>query len=285
MKLLLVRHLWGVTESMTTVIPKIKALGFGAIETGVLWLNADDRATLKSLLADHDLRLIPQVFTGGFDPKAIRTPTVDLESLKKQIDDALTFNPLFINAHTGHDAWTLAEMREFYRGVTTLEKGLPVTVAHETHRGRAFHSPWIVRELLPEFPGLKFTADFSHWCCVAERLIDDQIDIIKAVARQTHHLHARVGHAQGPQVNDPRAPEWAEALAAHERWWDIVWNAQEAAGFTTTTLTPEFGPAGYMPTLPFSNQPVADLWDICTWMAKRQAERFAKRPNAAKATA
>jgi len=283
MNLLLVRHLWGVTEPLTTVIPKIKTLGFGAIETPVLWLKPDERATLKALLADHDLRLIPQVFTGAFDPKASRTPEADLDSLARQIDDALTFNPLFINAHSGHDAWTTAAMRTFYSGVTQLEKGLPVTVAHETHRGRAFYSPWTVRELLPEFPALKFTADFSHWCCVAERLIDDQLDIIQAVARQTHHVHARVGHAEGPQVNDPRAPEWAEALAAHERWWDIVWNAQQAAGLTTTTLTPEFGPADYLPTLPYTRQPVADLWDICTWMAKRQAERFAKRGQAAQA--
>jgi sugar phosphate isomerase/epimerase len=65
MNLLLVRHLWGVTEPLTTVIPKIKTLGFGAIETPVLWLKPNERATLKALLADHDLRLIPQVFTRG----------------------------------------------------------------------------------------------------------------------------------------------------------------------------------------------------------------------------
>jgi hypothetical protein len=33
------------------------------------------------------------------------------------------------------------------------------------------------------------------------------------------------------------------------------------------TLTPEFGPDGYLPTLPFTNQPVADLLQINTAMA------------------
>jgi hypothetical protein len=283
MHLQLVRHLWGVTEPLATALPKFKAQGFTAIETPVLWMSPEQRAEFRDLLAQHQLGLVVQIFTGAFDPKAVRTPEVDLESLKQQAADALTLKPLFINAHSGYDAWTLAEMRRFYQASAAFEASLPVPLVHETHRGRCFYSPWIVRELLPELPKLRFTADFSHWCCVAERLIDDQIDIIKAVARQTHHIHARVGHSEGPQVNDPRAPEWAEALAAHERWWDLVWDAQQAAGMTTTTLCPEFGPAGYMQTLPFTNVPVADLMDICTWQAKRQAERFAKRPQIAKA--
>ena len=35
------------------------------------------------------------------------------------------------------------------------------------------------------------------------------------------------------------------------------------------TFTPEFGPPGYMPTLPYTKQPVADLWELNAWMARR----------------
>jgi hypothetical protein len=31
---------------------------------------------------------------------------------------------------------------------------------------------------------------------------------------------------------------------------------------------PEFGPPGYMPTLPFTNQPVADAWRVNVEMRK-----------------
>jgi hypothetical protein len=33
------------------------------------------------------------------------------------------------------------------------------------------------------------------------------------------------------------------------------------------SFTPEFGPDGYLPTLPFTHQPVADLLEINTAMA------------------
>jgi hypothetical protein len=39
-------------------------------------------------------------------------------------------------------------------------------------------------------------------------------------------------------------------------------------------MTPEFGPDGYLHTLPFSRMPVAELPTINRWMAERQRERF-----------
>jgi hypothetical protein len=48
------------------------------------------------------------------------------------------------------------------------------------------------------------------------------------------------------------------------------------AGATSFTFNPEFGPPNYMPTLPHSREPVADLWDICVWMAERFAQRFSQ---------
>jgi hypothetical protein len=41
-----------------------------------------------------------------------------------------------------------------------------------------------------------------------------------------------------------------------------------------TCLAPEFGPAPYLPLLPYTQAPVADLADICDWMARREALRF-----------
>ena len=224
--------------------------------------------------------LIVQVFSGGFAAGPQRTVANDFASLREQVDTALELNPRFINAHSGFDAWTRGEMSEFYGQVQDWEATVPVPITHETHRGRCFHSPWVVRDLLPELKRLRFTVDFSHWCCVAERLIDDQLDLIRAVAWQTYHIHARVGHSQGPQVPDPRDPAWAEAVAAHERWWDIVWDIQAAAGQTITTLTPEFGPFPYLLNTVGTTEPVADLAAICRWQADRQRARFAARQSA-----
>jgi hypothetical protein len=75
-------------------------------------------------------------------------------------------------------------------------------------------------------------------------------------------------------VPDPRAPKYSEALAAHERWWDEVWKSQISRGVAVATLTPEFGPDGYLHCEPFTGKPVANLWEINRWIALRQRERF-----------
>jgi hypothetical protein len=133
----------------------------------------------------------------------------------------------------------------------------------------------LTRDLLRALPELRVTCDFSHWCVVSERLIlDEEAEILQLLAGHSHHVHARVGYAQGPQVPDPRSPEYGGELAAHERWWAAVWNSMAERGLTRFTMTPEFGPDGYLQSSPFTRIPVADLRELNRWMGKRQRGRF-----------
>jgi hypothetical protein len=120
---------------------------------------------------------------------------------------------------------------------------------------------------LEAFPQLRLTADLSHWCAVAERLMTPELEPVRAMAARVDHIHARVGHAQGPSVGHPFAPEWAEALEAHHRCWRLFAQQRSAASRGPFTITPEFGPDGYLPQLPFTGQPVADLLEINAAMA------------------
>jgi hypothetical protein len=63
-------------------------------------------------------------------------------------------------------------------------------------------------------------------------------------------------------------------LIAFERWWDIVWEEQLARGARVSTMCPEFGPPPYLPTLPYSGKPVANLAKLCDWQKDRQTDRF-----------
>lgn len=99
---------------------------------------------------------------------------------------------------------------------------------------------------------------------------------IRQCADHCLHLHARVGYEQGPQVPDPRAPEYQRHLETHETWWRTVWEAQAKRGFRISTLTPEFGPPDYLHTLPSTRAPVSNLEEICDRQAQRQAENFAR---------
>jgi sugar phosphate isomerase/epimerase len=267
MRLRLIRHLWGVPGEWEDLFPQFRDFGFAGVEAALP--PAPERRRLRRLLKQHRFDFIPQIFTDG------DTVTAHVESFRRQLGEAARLAPLFVNAHSGRDAWTESEASQFFEQALALEKSSGVAVAHETHRGRILFNPWITSRLLERFEPLKLCCDLSHWVCVGERLIDDQLEIIRHCAARCLHLHARVGYEQGPQVPDPRAPEYATHLAAHERWWRLIWDAQKKRGDKTTTLTPEFGPPAYLHTLPFTNMPVSDLWEICHWQARRQADNFA----------
>ena len=273
MKLILVRHLWGVdhTGGLERHLARWREVGYRAIESA--YHVSPDRDALLRLLRASGWRWVAQVFSREFTPGG--TVAEHLDSLRRQIEDCLPHQPWFFNAHSGSDAWSLDEAVDFYGQALELERRLGIPIAHETHRLRCFGNPWMTRDVLQRVTGLKLTCDFSHWVCVAERLLDDCGSIIRLAAQHAYHLHARVGYEEGPQVPDPRAPEWARHGAAHEAWWDLIWASQQARGLPASTLTPEFGPAPYLHLLPFTQVPVADLADICDWQARRQALRFA----------
>ena len=53
-----------------------------------------------------------------------------------------------------------------------------------------------------------------------------------------------------------------------------MWNAQKQSGMKITTMTPEFGPDGYLHELPYTREPVADLWQLNCWMAEEERKHF-----------
>jgi len=148
-------------------------------------------------------------------------------------------------------------------------------------RQRLLFSPYSTAELLakPELTELKITADLSHWCCVCEKVFDpaDTRDdwwpaTLALVARHCEFVHARVRHAEGPQVSEPDAPEFAAEVAAHTSWWRAIWAAQAArhtADGATVWAEPEHGPPPYLQTAPYTLEPAAELWGVNTRMAAR----------------
>ncbi len=115
-------------------------------------------------------------------------------------------------------------------------------------------------------PELRLTADFSHWMVVHESDLADQPEHLDLAITRSGYIHARVGYAEGPQIPDPRAPEWKHAVDTHLKLWQRIVDVHKQAGNETLYITPEFGPPTYMHTLPFTNEPVADVWDINVYM-------------------
>ncbi|MCX3880327.1 hypothetical protein NAH03_22905, partial [Stenotrophomonas maltophilia] len=111
-------------------------------------------------------------------------------------------------------------------------------------RATSLYSPWLTLEIIQQLPQLRFTADISHWVVVSERLLDDPSDDFSAFIDRVHHVQARVGYDQGPQVPPPPPPEHHPALPLADRPSQQIWRSKRQRGYPQTTLTPEFGADG-----------------------------------------
>ncbi len=275
MRLQLFRSLWTNGFDLAAALADCRAGTFDGVE-GPVPSETGARRDFDARLREARVPFIAEITTGGGYVPESRASAVHLEDFRRKVEAALECAPLFVTVLGGCDAWPLAQSVDFFGEAMAAAAKLGVVASFETHRSRATFNPWITRDLLGQLPELRLTCDFSHWCCVCERLVlDDEPEILALCAERAHHVHARVGYDQGPQAPHPDAPEYRAALGAHERWWDTIWNAYLRSGRNTATMTPEFGPDGYLHVLPFQGSPVANLDQVNHWMARRVRENFA----------
>jgi sugar phosphate isomerase/epimerase len=274
------KTLWGHTGTLEQAVADGLEQDFDGLE-GPAPAGLADRKKFLTRLSHAGLEFIAEICTAGsYVPDRHATPAEHLQSLRRRAEAALDCQPLFLTVIAGCDAWSVAESVDFFGRALAIGTDLGTILSFETHRSRSFFNPWTTRDILRQLPELKLTCDFSHWCVVCERLIDTESDVLDLCAARAHHIHARVGYDQGPQVPHPAAPDYRLALDAHERWWIRIWRSQLARGLAVSTLTPEFGPDGYLHSLPFTSVPVADLSQINCWMAEREKQLFRETMSA-----
>lgn len=260
MKVSFIKALWGMEGSLESQLSQIQFAGYAGFETG---LPTAGPTETRKLASDHGLKFVMQAYLTTID------------ELKAAIEGAGESGAVLLNIHTGKDWWSFDQGCAFFEEAVRLQRQAPCPLVHETHRGRMMFAPAVTRAYLEKFPDLRITADFSHFTCVCETLLEDQAETVDFLLRRTGHVHARVGFEEGPQVNDPRAPEWERCVVAFEAWWDKALAYAKAEGREEAFVTPEFGPPNYMPTQPFTRMPLADLWEVCLWMRDRLRARWA----------
>ncbi len=253
--------------SLVETFERIKAAGYDGIEAVVTEDEADE---FCALVKQHELLFIG--LYADIIPGRLHDGT--LEHYQKKIEFLASLNPVFINTQTGKDSYTLAENATLIEVANAISDRSGIPIFHELHRGKFSFCPQMTLPMFDRFPELKMTADISHWVTVSESYLEDYPEAIDALINRTAHIHARVGFTEGPQVPDPRAPEWSFAVAHHLAWWDRMVAHQRASGQSLITISPEFGPYPYMPSLPFENQPVADQWAINLYMKTLLSERY-----------
>ncbi|HEV8284557.1 MAG TPA: TIM barrel protein [Chitinophagaceae bacterium] len=260
---------WGFHGSIDEYCSKVKRDGYDGIE--IWWpMEKKDQDDLFAALKKNALEV--GFLTAGHESNY----QDNFNSFKKMIDAAAkntVQRPLYINCHSGRDYFSFDQNKTFIDHTLQLSKETGIKICHETHRSRILFAAPVARQYMDKIPGLRITFDVSHWCNVSESLLQDQPETVSIALQRVDHIHARIGHPEGPQVNDPRAPEWDSVVKAHFAWWDKIVELKKQQGDRLTILT-EFGPPTYMPTLPYTQQPLADQWAINVHMMGLLRKRY-----------
>ena len=260
---------WGYeNQDFETFCGKIAKAGFDGIEMNLPESQAQAQTVFQTL-EDRGLELLAQ-----HSSTQIINFDQHLAHYRASLERITAHKPQVLNCHTGRDFYSFEQNLQLIDTAAEIAKASGVPIIHETHRSRfPFHAA-LTFQYLEARPDLRLTADFSHWCCVSESLLQGQDKFVDAAISRADHIHSRIGHEQGPQVNDPRAPEWESTVDLFLGWWDRIVKGHRKKGSEQLTITAEFGPQPYTPALPYTQQPVASQWDINIHMMNLLKERY-----------
>lgn len=260
---------WGQENTPWDIfLQKVKKEGYDGVECSLPPSEKEQNEILEEF-NKYDLKLIGQhweTIQPDFDKHC--------EEYKSRLQSLTNARPLFINSQTGKDYYSFQQNEQLISIAREIADKTGVSIIHETHRGKFSFAAHITKNFLKQIPDLRITLDISHWCNTAETFLQDQAEAVELALSRTDHIHSRVGYTEGPQVTDPRAPEWEEALQFHLNCWDKVIERQRVNNRDFFTITSEFGAPPYMPLLPYTRQPIIDQWEVNVYMMKLLKERY-----------
>jgi sugar phosphate isomerase/epimerase len=183
--------------------------------------------------------------------------------------------PLFISTQTGREYYNEGQIHACLTICKMIADRTGIPIYQETHRNKWSYAAHIVKPILEKYPDTLLTFDVSHWFCVSESYLEDQQPAVEKALIHARHVHARVGHTEGPQVYEPASVEYADALNAHLAIWDRYVQLRREAGADTCTITPEFGPPPYLVFANRNGTAQEEQWRVNLWMKDLLAKRYA----------
>ncbi|MDO6603923.1 sugar phosphate isomerase/epimerase family protein [Arenibacter palladensis] len=265
---------WGSSDLPWSVfLNKIKNAGYQGVEID-LPLESIKKNEICWMLKDLELDFVGQHW---------ETQEADFnkhqEQYKRQLYNLVEANPLFVNSHTGMDFFTHKQNSSLIEAAHEIELESGVTITHETHRSRFSFAAHACLTYLEEYPFLKLTSDLSHWCCVAESLLENQAYAVEKAIEHTYHIHARVGSAQSPQVIDPQDSNYKTELDLFTNWWVLMIKKALGKKRPYITITPEYGPYPYSLYKSNTQIPMGDQWEINSFIKNHLAESIKHIPS------
>jgi len=268
---------WGFENiSWETFLANVKAEGYAGIE----WFPYSKKENYQhiiKLLQQHELEFSIVMTVAERHDKFEDY----VAALRKQLLQLCTIgngdlSPLHISAQTGREYFTEKQIEECIACCQEVRRQSSIPIYQETHRNKWAYAAHVVYPFLKKHPDLPLTLDISHWFCVSESYLEDQAPAVEKAIQHARHIHARVGHTEGPQVWEPSAPEYASALKAHLNIWDKWVESRIRDGASHCTITPEFGPPPYMVFANRDGSPEQEQWRLNKWMKSFLEERYCK---------
>jgi len=265
---------WGSSDLRWSVfLNKIKNAGYEGVEID-LPLESIKKNEICSILKDLELDFVAQ----HWETKEVDF-TKHQEQYRRHLYNLVEAHPLFVNSHTGMDFFSHSQNATLIEMAHKVELETGVIITHETHRSRFSYAAHACLTYLEEYPFLKLTSDLSHWCCVAESLLENQPKAVQRAIEHTYHIHARVGSAQSPQVIDPRDGNYKTELDLFTEWWCLMIKSAQTKKRPYITVTPEYGPHPYSIYKANTTIPLGDQWEINGFIKNHLAESIKHFPS------
>jgi len=265
---------WGNSDLAWPVfLNKVKKAGYHGVEID-LPLNSLKNKEICSILKDMELDFVAQ----HWETKDVNFKKHQ-EKFKRHLYNLAETKPLLVNSHTGMDFFTYSQNATLIEMAHEIELETGVIITHETHRSRFSFAAHACLPYLEEYPFLRLTSDLSHWCCVAESLLENQPKAVQKTIENTYHIHARVGSAQSPQVIDPRDENYKNELDRFNEWWRLmILNALEKKR-PFITVAPEYGPHPYSLYKTNTKIPLGNQWEINEFIKNHILESIKTIPS------
>ncbi|MBE7178376.1 MAG: sugar phosphate isomerase/epimerase, partial [Mucilaginibacter polytrichastri] len=176
--------LWGHEHlSVSVFLKKISDAGYDGIDT---WIPDDKKD--RKVLFDY-LQTTGKVMVAHQHAASGNTFQAFKRSFLRNLRQCAEPSPLLINSHTGRDYFSFAQNLELVDIAHDFSVKTGIPVLHETHRGRLGYSPQMLDGFFSVRSELPITADFSHWVCVTESMLENFSGTLKEAIDRTRHIH------------------------------------------------------------------------------------------------
>ena len=262
--------LWGSEHlSIKDFLKKAISEGYTGVEMTFPLGENEERDRRTALVAEAGLELI--AIHGEVTSANIAEHRRQFEAWIRHLAKT---QPVFITTQSGRDLFTFEQNMEILNLCDSIQQNTGIPILQETHRSKLTYAAHLTQEYLEALPEMRLTLDVSHWFNVHERYLEDLQDALDLAIARTDHIHARIGHMEGPQVPDWRMPVYREVLETHLVIWDRIIERARSEGRERFTVTPEFGPPPYTHFNPGTGDILADPWVLNNEMKNLLNERW-----------